>query len=72
MERTDIKMPKNIFSHGVSQNDKTLSIQSHSMSLRKKSGWVNIKRFGVSLSCSYFKNWSQNRQKEKTGASMAS
>ena len=58
MERTDIKMPKNIFSHGVSQNDKnSVYIQGHSMSLRKKSGWVNIKRFGVSLSCSYFKNW---------------
>ena len=33
-----IKTPKNIFSYGMSQYDKTLPIQYHSISLRKKSG----------------------------------
>ena len=50
-----IKTPKNIFTHGVSQYDKNL------MSLRKKSGCLNIKRFGMKSNLSYLKNWQQNR-----------
>ena len=52
-----IKTPKTIFSHGVSQYDKNLSIQCHSMSLRKKSGRLSIKRSGMKLSHSCLKNW---------------
>ena len=40
-----IKTPKNIFSSGVSQYDKISFYQYHLMSLRKKSGCLNIKRF---------------------------
>ena len=54
-----IKTPKNIFSYGMSQYDKTLPIQCHLVSLRKKSGCLNIKRFGMSLSHSCLKKWWQ-------------
>ena len=40
---------------------KTLPIQCHLMSLRKKSGWLNTKRFGMRLSRSYLKKWRQNQ-----------
>ena len=36
---------------------KTLPIQCHSMSVRKKRGYLNIKRFGMRLSHSYLKSW---------------
>ena len=52
-----IKTPKNIFSYDVSQYDKILPIQCHSMSLRKKSGCLNIKRFRMRFSHSYLKKW---------------
>ena len=48
-----IKTPK----HMVRRNTiKTLPIQSHSMSMRKKSGCLSIKRFGMKLGHSYLKN----------------
>ena len=57
-----IKTPKNIFRHGVSKNNKhSAYIMPFTVSLRKKSGWLNIKRFGMRLSPSYLKNWRQNR-----------
>ena len=40
---------------------KTLPIQFHLMSLRKKSGRLDIKRFGMRFSHSYLKKWRQNR-----------
>ena len=39
MERTDIKMPKNIFSHGVSQNDKN-SVYTKSFNVSEEKEWV--------------------------------
>ena len=39
MERTDIKMPKNIFSHGVSQNDKN-SVYTRSFNVSGEKEWV--------------------------------
>ena len=39
---------------------KTLLIQCHLMSLKKRHGWLNTKRFGMRLSHSYLKNWRQN------------
>ena len=56
-----IKTPKDIFSYGASQYDKILPTQCHLMSLRKKSGCLKTKRFGMKLSHSYFKNWRRNR-----------
>ena len=41
---------------------KTLPIQCHSMSLKKKGGWLNTKRFGVKLSYIYLKKCWQRRQ----------
>ena len=35
----------------------TLPIQCHSMSLRKKRAWLNIKRFEMRLGHSYLKKW---------------
>ena len=52
-----IKTPKNIFSHGVSQY---YNNSVYTMSLREKSGFLNIKRFGMRLSHSYLKKWRQN------------
>ena len=53
-----IKTLRDIFSYDVSQYDAyTMSI----MSLRKKSGCLNIKRLGMKLSHSFFKKWRQNR-----------
>ena len=54
-----IKTSWNIFSYGLSQYDKnsTMPIQCHLMSLRKKGGCLNIKRFGMRLSHSYLKKW---------------
>ena len=40
---------------------KTLPIQCHLMSLRQKSGCLNIKRFGMRLNHSYLKKWQKNR-----------
>ena len=40
---------------------KTLPIQCHLMSLRQRSGYLSIKRFGMKLSHSYLKKWRQNR-----------
>ena len=40
---------------------KTLPIQCHLMSLRKKHGRLSMKRFGMRLSHIYWKNWRQNR-----------
>ena len=56
-----IKTPKNMFSHGVSQTIKTLLIQCHSMSLKKKNECFSIETFGIKLSHRYLKNWRQNR-----------
>ena len=52
-----IKTPRDIFSYGVSQYDKNSAYTCHSLSLRKKSEWLNIKRFGMRLSHSYLKKW---------------
>ena len=58
--RLFIKTPKNIFSYMVCHNlIKTLPIKCHSMSLKKKSECLNIKRFGMRLSHSYLKKWQQ-------------
>ena len=40
---------------------KTLPIQSRSMHLRKKSGWLNTKKFGMRQSHSYLKKCRQNQ-----------
>ena len=56
-----IKTPKDIFSYGVLQYDKTLPIQCHSISLKKKPGRLNIKRSGMRSSHIYLKKWRQNR-----------
>ena len=40
---------------------KILPIQYHSMSLKEKSGRLNIKRIGMKSSHSYLKNWQQDR-----------
>ena len=46
----------------VCQNTiKPLPIQCRSMSLRKKKGWLNTKRFGMGLSDGYLKKWQQNQ-----------
>ena len=39
---------------------KALPIQCHSMSLRKKSGCLKLRRSGMRLSHSYLKKWHQN------------
>ena len=53
-----IKTPKNCFSYSVSHNTiETLPIQYHSISLKKNSECLNIKRFGMKLVHSYLKNW---------------
>ena len=36
---------------------KTLPVQCHSMSLRKNSGCLNIKGFGMKSTHNYLKNW---------------
>ena len=56
-----IKTPKNIFSYGVSQYDKNSAYTMSFIVSEKKSGCLNIKRFGMRLSHSYLKKWRQNR-----------
>ena len=56
-----IKTPKNIFSYGVSQSDKTLLIQCHLMFLTRRSGFLSVKRFRMMLSPNCLKNLQQNR-----------
>ena len=56
-----IKTPKNIFSYGVSQYDKNSAYTMSFIVSEKKSGCLNIKRFGMRLSHSYLKKWRQNQ-----------
>ena len=56
-----IKTPKNIFVMMCHNTIKTLPTQCHLVSLKKKGGCLNIKRFGMRLSHSYLKNWRQDR-----------
>ena len=52
-----IKMPKNIFSYGVSQYDKN-SAYTMSFNVSEEKEWVSqYKKFWKRLSHSYLKNW---------------
>ena len=66
-----IKTHKNIFM-ACHNTIETLPIHCHSMSLRKKSGCLNTKRFRMRLSHSCLKNWRQKQTKEKVGTPVAS
>ena len=56
-----IKMPKNIFSYGVSQYGRN-SAYIMSFNISKEKEWMSqYKRFGMKLSHSYLKNWRRNR-----------
>ena len=52
-----IKTPKISLVMVCHHTIETLPIQYHLMSLRKKSGCLNSKRFGMRLNRDYLKNW---------------
>ena len=56
-----IKTPKIYLVMRCHNTIKTLPMQCHSMSLRQRSKYLDIKRFRMTLSHSYLKNWQQNR-----------
>ena len=56
-----IKTPKDVFSYGVSQYDKSSTYTMSFNVSEEKYGRPSIKRFAMRLSHSYLKKWQQNR-----------
>ena len=56
-----IKTPKKIFTMVYHGNTRTLLTQRYLMFLRQRSGFLSIKRSGMTLSHSYLKNWQQDQ-----------
>ena len=56
-----IKIPKDIFSYGVSHYDKNSAYTMSFNFSEEKPGRPCIKRFGMRLSHSYLKKWRKNR-----------